>query len=324
MNASILGQPTREDLQTLDQLRRQLMPLIGVLDRFQSTLAGKNNTGQPIHWPEVQQTISNINNQLTNINAYINGTYRRTAEEVRNNEGQLVKDEDGNVVVQYTHFDVAGKKKELGDMHVFPMAPFPIMNEQLAGMALTLLEKRLGPTEEKWAEERVKKAAEFAHVPAEWGVVPRKVETYDENKEEDEFKEWAKGLPTKRLKGKLDEDQLMEMWAVGHKTAFDRRYQKQKQFGASQGGGRDEEEDEEDEDMEDVEGMKQDDDDDDEDDDEDEDSDEAASKAPPPVQLIQSSQPPVHKPIPGAPMLPLSTVHRFMSSGETLGPAGQR
>jgi hypothetical protein len=174
-------------------------------------------------------------------------------------------------------------------------------------------------------EERLKKAAEFAYVPGEWGIEAKKPEIKKEDAEgdeEDDLKGWDAGLPTKRVKGTLNEDELMEMWAIGHRTAFDRQYQRDKRFGQGEGGeGGEDEDEEEDEEMEDVEvdgltpSQSKGKDAQEEEGDEEDEEDVKAVPAPP-VQLIQRAPPSVHKPLAGAPVLPLGVVHRFMATGE--------
>jgi hypothetical protein len=337
MNHNFLGQPTREDTQTLDQLRRQLMPMIGLLDKLHADMYTKLSRGEAVDWPHIRHTISIINSYLTSINAYINGSYRHTEEAVKDTNGNAILDEEKNPRMIYRDFANPGQAERIGALHPFPQAPFPLMNERLAAMAGVLLDKRLGPTEEKWVEERLRKAAEFAYVPGEWGIEARKpVEKEVESDDDDEgMKGWDAGIPTKRIKGTLSEDQIMEMWNVGHRTAFDKQYGRDMRFGE---GDDEEEEEEEEEEMEDVkiEGQSpaqggkasttQAEGDQDMEDGEEEYEDADTPKAPPaaPVVMIQRAPPAVHKPVPGVPMMPLSFVHRFMASGEVDGPAGQR
>lgn len=331
MNANFLGQLSPQDMQALEQLRRSLMPMIGALDHLQADIVSDINQGKPTGWPQIRRTITAINAHLTSINGYLNGSYKRTAEEVRNSEGNVILDDEKNPKMIYRHYENPASKEKVGAMHVFPVAPFPMMNEKLAAMALTLLDKRLGPTEEKWVEERLRKAAEFAYVPGEWGIEAKKTEVKEEAEEdsdEDDMKGWDEGLPTKRVKGTLNEDELMDLWAVGYRAAFDRQYQRDKRFGQSDGEEGKEEDEDEDEEMEDVEveglagskgeGAQ------DEDDEEDEEDEEEAKAPPaPPVQLIKRGVHTVHKPVPGAPIMPLEIIHRFMVTGEVQGAPGQ-
>jgi hypothetical protein len=321
MNHNFLGAPTREDMQTLDSLRRQLMPMIGLLDKLHNDMHFKLSRGEAVDWPHIRHSVSHINSYLTSINGYINGTYQHKAEEAgKDTDGKPILDEDKNVKMNYRDIAVAGHAEQLDSLHVFPQAPFPMGNERLAGMAMVLLEKRLGPSEEKWVEERVKKAAEFAYVPGEWGVEPKKVDVKDEEDSEDEdLKEWYAGLPTKRVRGTLSEDAIVEMWKLGHKTVFDKDYGKSMRFEE----GKDEMQEEVQVDEAEGEGEG-------EEDEEMEYEDEGEGegetpKAPPaPVVMMQRAPPSVHKPVPGTPIMSLGLVHRFMASGEIQAPAGQR
>jgi hypothetical protein len=336
MNHNFLGQPGREDLQTLDQLRRQLMPMIGLLDKLHADMQTKMYNGGVVDWPHIRHTISVINSYLTSINAYINGSYRHKVEEIKDTNGKAILDSEKNPLMAYRDTANEGHADRVGALHVFPQAPFPMMNERLAGMAGVLLEKRLGPAEQKWVEERLRKAAEFAYVPGEWGIEARKVDVKveeDEDEEDDgEQKGALEGLPMKRVKGTLNEDQIMEMWAVGHKTTFDKTYQREKGIGEVEEEEEEDEEEDEDEEMEDVKiegvtpsqgaGAAADQ---DMEDGEEESEDVETPKAPPaPVVMIQRAPPAVHRAVPGVPVMSLGIVHRFMASGEVQPPAGQR
>jgi hypothetical protein len=338
MNHNFLGQPSREDTQTLDQLRRQLMPMIGLLDKLHADMQTKLFRGEVVDWPHIRHTISVINSYLTSINAYINGSYRHKEEAIKDTNGKPILDEEKNPRMLYRDTANEGHADRIGALHVFPQAPYPMMNERLASMAAVLLDKRLGPPEEKWVEERLRKAAEFAYVPGEWGIEARKVEAKEESGEEEdddgEQKGALEGLPMKRVKGTLNEDEILEMWAVGHKTTFDKTYQREQGIGEDE-GVEDEEEDEEDEEMEDVKieghtpsqgGAASAAPDQDMEDGEDESEEAETPKAPPaaPVVMIQRAPPAVHKPVPGVPVMALGFVHRFMASGEVQPPAGQR
>ncbi|KAH8726802.1 hypothetical protein GQ44DRAFT_612641 [Phaeosphaeriaceae sp. PMI808] len=315
MNQNFLGQPTREDTQTLDQLRRQLMPMIGLLDKLQNDMVFKLNRGETVDWPHIRHTISIINSYLTSINAYINGSYRHTQEAVKDTAGNAILDEEKNPRMIYRDYANPGHAEGIGALHPYPQSPFPMLNERLAGMAQVLLDKRLGPTEEKWVEERLKKAAEFAYVPSEWGIEARKPiadkNEGGENNEDDDMKGWDVGIPTKRVKGTLNEDEIIEMWGTGHRTAFDKQFGKDRRF-ADNGEGEDEDEDEDEmeDDMEDEEDF------------EDVDTPKVAPTAS--VVMIQRAPLAVHKPGMGAPVASLGFVQRFMTSTEAQGPVGQR
>jgi hypothetical protein len=337
MNHNFLGQPSREDLQTLDQLRRQLMPMIGLLDKLHADMQQKMFHGDVVDWPHIRHTISVINSYLTSINAYINGSYRHKEEAIKDTNGKPILDSEKNPLMSYRDTANEGHADQIGAMHVYPQAPFPMTNEQLAGMASILLDKRMGPPEEKWVEERLRKAAEFAYVPGEWGIEARKAvdvkkEENEDEEDDGEQKGALEGLPMKRVKGTLNEDQIMEMWTVGHKTTFDKTYQDEKGIGEVE--EEDEEEEDEDEEMEDVkvEGLTPSQggaanaapDQDMEDGEEESEAPETPKAPPAPVVMIQRAPPAVHKPVPGVPVMALGIVHRFMASGDVQPPAGQR
>ncbi|KAF2032196.1 hypothetical protein EK21DRAFT_87322 [Setomelanomma holmii] len=316
MNANFLGAPNRDDMHTLESLRRQLMPMIGLLEKLQQDMQFKLSRGETVDWPHIQDLTSRISRYLISINGYINGTYRHTAEEAgKDTAGKPILDEDRNVKMNYRDMAVAGHAEQLGNLHVFPQAPFPIANERFASMAASLLEKRLKPDEEKWVEEKIRKAAEFAYVPGEWGVEPKKPEVKEEEDSDDEenLKGWDPAVPLERVKGSLDEDAIMEVWKLAHMTVFDKEYGKMMDF--EQGG--DEERDQEDE----IDEVG-------DEDEEMEDEDDVAgtpqAPAAAPVVMIQRAPPSVHKPVPGTLVMPLELVHRFMASGEIQTPAGQR
>ncbi|KAH7078997.1 hypothetical protein BKA63DRAFT_507530 [Paraphoma chrysanthemicola] len=319
MNHNFLGTPAKEDMQTLDSLRRQLMPMIGLLDKLHNDMLFKLSRGEAVDWPHIRHSVSHINSYLSSINGYINGTYSHKAEDAgKDTEGKVILDRDGGPKMNYRDVAVAGHREQLEGLHVFPQAPYPMGNERLAGMAIMLLDKRLSPNEEKWVEDRVKKAAEFAYVPGEWGVEPKKVDVKEEEDSDDEdLREWYAGLPTKRVKGTLSEDALAEVWKLAHMTVFDKDYGQRFQQGgeeAQEEAQADEaDEGDEDEEMEDE---------------EEEEGDGGEGETPKPssapVIMMQRAPQSIHKPVPGVPVMSLGLVHRFMASGEVQAPAGQR
>lgn len=331
MNHNFLGQPGREDIQALEQLRRQLMPMIGLLDKLHADMQTKLYRGEVVDWPHIRHTISVINAYLTSINGYINGSYKHREEQLKDVNGNPILDEEKNPRMLYRDTATEGMAPRIGAMHVYPQAPYPLGNERLASMAAVLLDKRLGGSEQKWVEDRLRKAAEFAYVPGQWGIEAKKgaeVKDADDEDDEEEGKEALEGLPTKRVKGTLNEDEILDMWRIGHRIAFDKQFQRERGLGQDVGDEDEDEEDEDDEEMEDVkiEGVTpnvgdasaapvngdQ---------DMEVDSAAATPKPPPaaPVVMIQRAPPSVHQPVPGVPVMPLGYVHRFMSSGEVQG-----
>ena len=162
------------------------------------------------------------------------------------------------------------------------------------------------------------KALEFAYVPPEWGIEPRKpaekeakdsdtesgdIEPNDDDKPKTAFEKF-----NKRSKGTLTENELVKKWNKAHRKFFG-------QPGATSGQGDDdssseegeEEEEEEEEEFEDA--M-----------DEDEPAqaaqEEAKPKTPPPVVVIQEAEPPVHKPVPGMPVLQVGVSLKFIATGQ--------
>lgn len=207
-----------------------------------------------------------------------------------------------------------------------------------AGMANTLLRKRLEPMEEGWVEQRLQKAAEFAQVPSEWDIQPKKIEPKDDKDEigsGDEETDAAERMRTKRVQGSLSEDDLMEMWKYAHQEVFDQQYLKTRypeEYGGGDGEGDagdegsvyddespeskdDEDEDDDDDDFEDVmdtsntpDALK--------------DESAATRILPPPGVAAQKparAKLAVHKPIPGLPVLSLGFVHKFMALGDATG-----
>ena len=50
MNHNFAGAPDREDLRILDQLRRQLLPMIAVMDKLQAEMQFKMSRGEAVDW----------------------------------------------------------------------------------------------------------------------------------------------------------------------------------------------------------------------------------------------------------------------------------
>jgi hypothetical protein len=330
MNPNFLGAPSREDIQALETLRNRIMPMIGLLDKVHADMQHALFRGEATSNPDIMRMYNKATSQLASVNAYLNGFYKHREEAYRDTNGRPMLDQEGNPRMRYTDTANEGVAERIEALHVFPQAPFPMDNEHLAVMADVLLSKRLNPPEEKWVEDRLRKAAEFAYVPGEWKIETLKkpaVET-EEGDEDDDSKGDVADISTKRFKGTLNEDEIVELWNVGHKTAFDRQYQTAMQFEKRAAGGEMADEEGSEKDMEDVkiegqtpEGDENMEDDDDEDEFEDVDTPRAAPPAS--VVVIQRAPPSVHKPVPGAPIMNLGIVHRFMASGE-VAQAGQR
>lgn len=50
MNRNFQGAPDREDLQVLDQMRRQLLPMIAVMNKLQHEMQYKMERGAAVDW----------------------------------------------------------------------------------------------------------------------------------------------------------------------------------------------------------------------------------------------------------------------------------
>lgn len=152
---------------------------------------------------------------------------------------------------------------------------------------------------------------EFANVPSDWGIEARKP-TEKEEKETDaeasaDEPSTAVNRFSKRTKGILTEEQLVQRWNSAH-TWFFNPPQTSYDDGEEEGDEGDEGEEEEEEEFEDA--M---------------DADDATQAAqeqdvkpegpPPEVVMIQEAEPPLHKPVPGMPVLDLGVIQKFMATG---------
>ncbi|KAI8938060.1 hypothetical protein NX059_005733 [Plenodomus lindquistii] len=340
MNQNFQGAPDREDLRILDQLRRQLLPMIAVMTKLQHEMQFKMERGLAVDWPQIHHTTNLVSNYVNQFNKLINGGYQHTAEEIVtkvpkvDDNGNIVKDSMGNTVDSgkevtktiYRDIPEPAQRDRIKALHPFPIPPFPMHLPHAQGMANTLLRKRLEPMEENWVEKRLQRAAEFAYVPEAWGVEPRKPEKKDgddeQDSDDDDASEDADTMPLKRVKGSLGEDDLVEMWKSAHQEAFDQQYLRMKYpniYGEDTGAGDDDDDDDD----------SGDDDDDDEDEFEDVMDTSGAPETAAPAAAPATSQDPahaattvksdVHQPVPGQPILPLGFMHRFMVLGEATG-----
>lgn len=263
--------------------------------------------------PQIQRTTTSVNQFITGLNTTINGGRKHIAESRKTDAGKVLRNKQGDEEYRYNDIAIPSQADTIRNLHPFPISPFPGTNEHLSGLTQTLLRKRLEPTEEKWVEDRLAKALEFAYVPPEWGIEPRKPaekECKDSDTESGDIKPDNDGKPktafekyNKRSKGTLTEDELVEKWNDAHASFFDppETYQ-------GDSGEEGEEEEEEEEEFEDA--M-----------DEDEPAqaaqeEEAKPKTPPPVVVIQEAEPPVHKPVPGMPVLDIGVSLKFIATGQ--------
>ncbi|XPS94180.1 mediator of RNA polymerase II transcription subunit 8 [Ascochyta lentis] len=318
MNQNFVGQPNAEDIRALEGLRRGLVPMIAAMDRLKRDMDFKMSQGGAVDWPQIQRTTAAVNSHITSLNIFINGGRKHAPETRKTDAGKVLKNRQGGDETRYTDTTIPSQADTIRNLHPFPIAPFPNTNEHLAGLAQTLLRKRLEPTEEKWIEERLSKALEFASVPPEWGIEPKKTNDKEATKETDDE---IDGDPTrllnrysKRTKGTLTEEQLVQRWNTAHtwffnppQTSFD-----EEEYASGEEG--DEEDDDEGQEFEDAMNTPA------------PDASAAQSAAqeepakpaapPPPVVMVQEAEPPVHKPVPGMPVLELGLIQRFMATGQ--------
>lgn len=95
----------------------------------------------------------------------------------------------------------------LRSLHPYPVSPFPLGNPVYAGLANTITRKKPEVAEDKWIQEKLAKAAEFAHVPEEWGIEAKKKDEAENGDGEEH------GMKPRRVRGNLNEDELAEIWA---------------------------------------------------------------------------------------------------------------
>lgn len=50
MNQNFAGVPDREDLKILDQMRRQLHPIISIMDKLKGEMEVKMHRGEAVDW----------------------------------------------------------------------------------------------------------------------------------------------------------------------------------------------------------------------------------------------------------------------------------
>ncbi|KAF1841654.1 uncharacterized protein K460DRAFT_291750 [Cucurbitaria berberidis CBS 394.84] len=354
MNQNFMGAPDREDLRVLDQLRRQLLPMIAVLDKLKAEMEFKMSRGETVDWPQIHRTTSLVTTYISSFSTLIHGGYKHSSEITQETRQVPKHDDNGNPVLNpdgtpvlvskefpktiYRDTPFNGQAERIKALHPFPMAPFPIMGVG-AGMANTMLRKRLEPKEEEWVEARIRKASEFAHVPSEWGIEPKKADAKDEkdndssDEDDDADDDGVERMPTKRARGTLGEDEILDLWQHAHQEAFDQQYLRNKypeDYGGDGGDGEGGEEGET-PDSENGDGDEEDEDEDDFEDVMDTSGAPETSKAPEPAEApvpeatplalraAVPARPAVHQAIPGLPVLPLGFMHKFMSSGEVTG-----
>lgn len=269
--------------------------------------------------PQIQRTTAAVNSHITSLNIFINGGRRHALETRKTDAGKVLKNRQGGDDMRYTDTNIPPQADIIRNLHPFPIAPFPNTNEHLAGLAQTLLRKRLEPTEEKWVEDRLSKAMEFAAVPPEWGIEPKKAYDKDTEKDADHgIDDDSSNLVnrfSKRTKGTLTEEQLVQRWNTAHVWFFNPPQTSFEEEEYASGEEGEEEGDDEDEGQE-FENVT------------DTPVPDAATQPatqeepvkpaapPPPVVMIQEAERPVHKPVFGMPVLELGLIQRFMATGQ--------
>jgi hypothetical protein len=86
----------------------------------------------------------------------------------------------------------------------------------MAGLVETLLRKKPGPKEDKWVEDRLRKAGEFCYMPADLGIelkAPGAPDDAVDQEGKEEVEGGFKATKLERRKGVLTEDELMEIWS---------------------------------------------------------------------------------------------------------------
>ena len=315
MNQNFVGQPNAEDIRALEGLRRGLVPMIAAMDKLKRDMDFKMSQGGAVDWPQIQRTTTAVNSYITTLNTFINGGRKHIIESRKTDAGKVLKNKQGNDEVRYNDITIPPQADTIRNLHPFPIAPFPNTNDHLAGLAQTLLRKRLEPTEEKWVEDRLSKALEFASVPPEWGISPRKPaekESLDSDNEASADQTGMLNRFSKRAKGTLTEEQLVQRWNGAHmwffnppQTNFD---EDEEEYEGEEGEEGEEEEEDEFEDAMNTpaadaaaQDVKQED---------------AKPAAPSEVVMVQEAEPPVHKPVPGMPVLELGVIQKFMATGQ--------
>jgi hypothetical protein len=184
--------------------------------------------------------------------------------------------------------------KTFHSLHAYPTVPFSIENPNMAGLAEVIMRKKPEPGEEKWILDCLAKAAEFAHVPSDWEIEPRRPTKADEQSDDEDDEEAKNSIKArfKRQQGTLDEDEIAHLW----NTAASVMTEEIGKAGAKFMGGNESEDD--------------DDDDDDDEEDEDEDEDTTMNEAD-----VDKNGGAAAKQEKREPPMPLENIHRLMATG---------
>ncbi|KAF1974348.1 hypothetical protein BU23DRAFT_553410 [Bimuria novae-zelandiae CBS 107.79] len=243
------GEPDKADIAMLESLRARLMSLVWILEQMKKEILANQQT--PPDWPTIQRNISAVSGTINSIQSFINNDPKTLAT--------------------------------FRALHAFPIPPMPNGDPQMAALIDTIFSKEPGAKEQDWIRAKLVKAAEFAHVPGDWGIEAKRANE-DDDEEMDGVEEGSTRL--RRQKAYLDEDQLAELWRDVYDIAEDQAAVAQNALEES--GDEDEDEDEE---MEDVEGTG--------------------------AQTGGAAS--AHKSdAKDVPMMSLNTIHKFMSTGAAL------
>lgn len=294
-----------------------------------------------------------VTNYITSIHLLINGGFRHQNKLVTQKQRIPSKDAAGNPVLDaggnevFVERDVRRRliatqplptnTEKFQALHPFPNPLYP-MNAgggMAAGMAGTLLRKRLEPMEEGWVEDKIRKAGEWLYVPEEWGIdmkkknATAKQESERRDEDEDQVPESerldSEAIPTKRVKDVLSGDAIKDLWQHAHQEVFDMKYLR-RTYPASYPT----------EDAQDAnDGEEEEDEDEEQGDDEEEEEEEFEDvmdtsggrgggedeSAKPKVLVMKKKKAvvgklPVHQAVPGVPVFSLGVVHRFAETGE--------
>lgn len=312
MNQNFVGQPNAEDIKALENLRRGLIPMLAALDKLKYDMDIARQRGTAVDWPQIQRATTTVNGYITNLMTTINGGRKYALESRKTDAGKVLKNKQGDQGRDYRDIDIEPQADTIRNLHPFPTAPFPGTTPEFAVIAQGLLRKRMEPAEEKWVEDRLSKALEFASVPPEWGIEPRKPadkEDKDSDNEPDpDAQSTAVNRFSKRAKGALTEEQLVQRWNSAHMWFFNPPRTEFDDEGEYEEGEEGEEDDEGE--FEDAMNTP---------------AAEAGAqppqenvqpaKPPLPVVMIQEAEPSVHKPVPGMPVLELGIIQKFMATG---------
>ncbi|KAF1958704.1 hypothetical protein CC80DRAFT_490525 [Byssothecium circinans] len=245
--SAMAGQLGPVEISALNALRSKLLPLVYQLSNMQNEMA---NPVKPPDWPSIQRSTASVNTLITSIQTLLTDDPETT--------------------------------KIFASLHPYPISPYPTSDPLLSNIATTHLRKTLEVHDQDWVTDRLAKASEFAHVPEDWGIEPRKPK---EEKEDDvsDDREDDMSRKVKRVKGALNEDQIAELWGQG----ADIVEEEMEHVGAQTGSGSGSEEEEEEDEDEEMEGT-------------DVKGDTSVAKA---------------KSVVAQPLMPLEVLHKFMMVG---------